>query len=340
LAREGLEAAEVVAGASDDVLERTIALIPSLKGRTLVVHPGVDVDRFHLRDRHEALRTAADMIEADEDRKRGRPLSLWAEVARVLEERKADGLDALAKLYEQGAPDQDAPELLRQTARHDGPILGYIGKLIPQKGVERLIEAATLLPANVWTLIVGFGTFREWLTALVVALDDQDQAAVDWLREQSDMQLELSAAEIRATDVPSANGAFTGKLDHRYAPYALAAMDVLVVPSTLAESFGMVAAEGAAAGALPLVSRHSGLAEVAAALETEVGRPGLFSFEPGVGATHRLAAGANTLLALPHAERRELREAASSFVAREWSWNGTAQRLLDAAAAASSPAAE
>jgi glycosyltransferase involved in cell wall biosynthesis len=108
-------------------------------------------------------------------------------------------------------------------------------------------------------------------------------------------------------------------------------MDVLVVPSTLAESFGMVAAEGAAAGALPLVSRHSGLAEVAAALEAEVARPGLFSFEPGDGATHRLAAGANALLALPHAERRDLRQAVSAFVAREWSWDGTAQRLLDAA---------
>jgi glycosyltransferase involved in cell wall biosynthesis len=298
------------------------------------------VDRFHVRDRVESLRTAADLVEADADRMRGRPMSLWTDVARALQERKPEALEDLAKRYDQGVPDQDAPELLRQTARHDGPILGYIGKLIPQKGVERLIEAATLLPDNVWTLIVGFGTFREWLTALVVALDDQDPSAVDWLREHSDMQLELSAKEIRATDVPSANGAFTGKLDHRYAPYALAAMDILIVPSTLAESFGMVAAEGAAAGALPLVSRHSGLAEVAAALETEVGRPGLFSFEPGNGATHRLAAGANALLALPHAERRELREAVSSFVAREWSWNGTAQRLLDAAAPPASPAAQ
>ena len=43
----------------------------------------------------------------------------------------------------------------------------------------------------------------------------------------------------------------------------------------------MVAAEGAAAGALPLVARHSGLAEVAAALEDAAAAPGLFSFEPG-----------------------------------------------------------
>jgi glycosyltransferase involved in cell wall biosynthesis len=271
------------------------------------------------------------MLDADTDRMRGRPFSLWNDVARALEGRDAKALADLAARYDQGVPDQDAPEWLRQTARHDGPTLGYIGKLIPQKGVERLIEAVTLLPDDIWTLIVGFGTFREWLTALLIGLDDRDSAAIDWLREHSDMQLELSPEEIAATDVPSARGAFTGKLDHRYAPYALAAMDVLVVPSTLAESFGMVAAEGAAAGALPLVSRHSGLAEVAAALEAEVGRPGLFSFEPGDGATHRLATGARTLLAFPAAERNDLRAAVSSFVAREWSWDGTAQRLLDAA---------
>lgn len=95
----------------------------------------------------------------------------------------------------------------------------------------------------------------------------------------------------------------------------------------------MVAAEGAAAGALPLVARHSGLAEVAGALESEVGRPGLFSFEPGNGAVWRIAAGMDRLLALPRGERDELRRAIRSFVTREWSWRRTAERLLDAAGA-------
>jgi len=123
---------------------------------------------------------------------------------------------------------------------------------------------------------------------------------------------------------------FTGRLDHRYAPEALAAMDVQVVPSILDEAFGMVAAEGAAAGALPLVARHSGLAEVAAALEAEVRRPGLFSFAPGEGAADRLAAGIERLLSLPHEERDELRRGVSAFVGREWTWERTATRILEA----------
>jgi glycosyltransferase involved in cell wall biosynthesis len=124
---------------------------------------------------------------------------------------------------------------------------------------------------------------------------------------------------------------FTGLLDHRYAPGVLAAMDVQVVPSILEEAFGMVAAEGAAAGALPLVARHSGLAEVAGALETDVGRPGLFSFEPGVGAVDRLAEGIDRLLSLPDRERDDLRAAVSSFVAAHWTWERTAEGLLAAA---------
>ena len=93
----------------------------------------------------------------------------------------------------------------------------------------------------------------------------------------------------------------------------------------------MVAAEGAASGALPMVARHSGLAEVAGALETDVGRPGLFSFEPGEGAVRRLIEGVDRLLSLPHGERDELRRGVSSFVATHWTWERTAARLLAAA---------
>jgi glycosyltransferase involved in cell wall biosynthesis len=124
---------------------------------------------------------------------------------------------------------------------------------------------------------------------------------------------------------------FTGRLDHRYAPEALAAMDVMVVPSILPEAFGMVAAEGAAAGALPLVARHSGLGEVGAVLETAIERPGLLTFEPGPGAVARLASALDRILELPSAERDELRRAVSAFVGREWTWEQTAAGLLAAA---------
>jgi glycosyltransferase involved in cell wall biosynthesis len=175
---------------------------------------------------------------------------------------------------------------------------------------------------------VGFGLHREWLAALQMALAAGDAEALTWLGE-------TGGPPPLPADVPGragrATARFVGRLDHRYAPGALAALDVLVVPSILKEAFGMVAAEGAAAGALPLVARHSGLAEVAGSLERAVNRPGLFSFEPGAHAVSGLAAGIDRLLDLEPEERAHLRRGVSEFVAHEWSWTRTAARLLEAA---------
>jgi glycosyltransferase involved in cell wall biosynthesis len=174
-------------------------------------------------------------------------------------------------------------------------------------------------------LVVGFGLHRERLTALELAVRRGDEDAIAWLRETFDMHLEPS--EAREDQTPG-SVTFTGRLDHRYAPSAIAAADVLVVPSIGAEAFGMVAAEGAAAGALPLVARHSGLAEVAAVLESAIGRPGWFSFEPGAGDSRRVAEGIDRLLSLGGSQRAELRAAVAATAAREWSWSRTASRLL------------
>ena len=101
-----------------------------------------------------------------------------------------------------------------------------------------------------------------------------------------------------------------------------------VVPSIFPEAFGMVAAEAAAAGVLPVVSAHSGLAEVAAGIGEEVGpeAAALLSFPAGDAAVlhDRLAA----ILALPAERRRELGIAARRAVERRWSWSIVAARLL------------
>ena len=90
----------------------------------------------------------------------------------------------------------------------------------------------------------------------------------------------------------------------------------------------MVAAEAAAAGVPPLVARHSGLAEVAAGLESEYPpeRAPLASFSNGDVAELRdkLAA----LIALPPEDRAALGEAARRAAVTRWSWASVAQRLL------------
>jgi glycosyltransferase involved in cell wall biosynthesis len=331
LAEEGLEGARAVVGPTADVLGRTVELIPSVAGKTRVVQPGVEVEVFRPRARRAALEETAARLRADPDSARGRPSDLDVLVREAVERRDAAALDDLARRYDQSVPDPDAADRLLSLATHEGPLVGYLGKLIPQKGVELFLAALPLLEVPARALVVGFGLFREWLAAFVHCLDRADEAGLRWLTELWDLGPDLPGAASGQAKGLASRVTFTGRLDHRYAPGALAAIDVLVVPSTLHEAFGMVAAEGAAAGALPFVARHSGLAEVGAALEEAVHRPGLFTFDPGPGAPRRLAAGLDRLLRLPPAERDELRLGVSTFVASEWTWERTAERLLAAA---------
>jgi glycosyltransferase involved in cell wall biosynthesis len=333
LAEEGLEGARAVVGATSDVLARTEDLVPTARGKTRVVPPGVDVERFQPMSRRAGLEEAAARLAADPDTEHGRPSGVDDLVREAVDRRDAQALHDLAHRYDQTVPDPDAAERLRALADCQGPLIGYLGKLIPQKGVELLLGAMSMLHGDCRALVVGFGLFREWLTAFLQCLDRGDRAGLRWLVTSSELSSDLPAGASAGPAGLSDRVAFTGRLDHRFAPEALAALDVLVVPSVLDEAFGMVAAEGAAAGALPLVARHSGLAEVGAALEAAVDRPGLFTFDPGPGATARIAAGLERLLGLAPDERDELRRGVSRFVADRWTWERTTDQLLAAAGA-------
>jgi glycosyltransferase involved in cell wall biosynthesis len=188
-------------------------------------------------------------------------------------------------------PDEGNAARLGEFFARPEPTVVYFGKLIYNKGVHLLLEALNDLEAK--AVIVGFGDYRSELEAL-----------------ETDRVL------------------FTGALEHRHLAALLPLCDVAVVPSIFPEAFGMVAAEAAAAGVMPLVARHSGLAEVAAGLEAEYPpeRAPLTSFSNGDVAELRdkLAA----LLALPAEERAALGDAARRAAVTRWSWASVAERLL------------
>ena len=193
---------------------------------------------------------------------------------------------------EERLPDEGNAERLEAFFASDGPTVVYFGKLIENKGVQVLLEALEGLDAR--ALIVGFGDYRAQLEELAPP-----------------------------------GTLFTGPLEHRHLVHLLPLCDVAVVPSIFPEAFGMVAAEAAAAGVVPVVADHSGLAEVAAgiALEYPQDRAHLVASATGdVAMLHdRLA----ELLALPADERRALGLAARRAVERNWSWQRIAARLLE-----------
>ena len=189
-------------------------------------------------------------------------------------------------------------------------IVSFLGKLIVSKGVDLLFAA--------WPLVVdrvpGRAAARDRLRDLSRGARRASsmrcaRADVEALREIAARGRELEGRAARRAQVPAglprhrrrrlaacrAAAAerihFTGRLEHDDLPDLLPAVEAQVMPSTFPESFGMVAAEAAACGALPLSANHSGMAEVTAtlapALPPEL-RP-LMSFEVGPGAVREIA---------------------------------------------------
>ncbi len=327
LAAEALARATVVFGPTTEALDRTAEMVPEAAPRRVVVSPGVDMEVFRPGPRAGSLEEAAALLEADGGLPGGRPVAA-ADVVLAAMHGDPDGatLDQLAAGYDQGRPDAGTATKLRALEGDTGALVGYLGKLIPQKGVHLLLAALAHLP-DARALLIGFGTWRERLEAMTLALDRADEHAVAALWPEGEAP--------PPSPLPRGNGlrsrvTFTGRLDHRYASPAVRAMDVIAVPSILRESFGMVAAEGAAAGALPLVARHSGLAEVAAALEDAAAAPGLFSFDPGTDAVASIATGIRRLLDLAPVRRARVAAAARARVAQEWTWERAAERYVEA----------
>ena len=172
------------------------------------------------------------------------------------------------------------------------PTVVYFGKLIENKGVQVLLEALSGLEAR--AVVVGFGDHR---------------------------------GELEAMAPPGT--LFTGALEHRHLVHLLPLCDASVVPSIFPEAFGMVAAEAAAAGVVPVVADHSGLGEVGAGIAAELptDRAHLVTFP--TGDADALRTRLQDLLALPAGERRQLGLAARRAVEKRWSWRRVAQRLID-----------
>jgi glycosyltransferase involved in cell wall biosynthesis len=126
---------------------------------------------------------------------------------------------------------------------------------------------------------------------------------------------------------------FTGRLEHDELALLLPACDALVVPSTFPESFGMVAAEGAACGALPVSAAHSGLAEVSSVLAEAVPRevaPWL-SFAIDDQAVQALAERVVAWLEAPDSLHEPARAGLVAAVREHWSWQGVARGVIAAA---------
>jgi glycogen(starch) synthase len=183
-----------------------------------------------------------------------------------------------------------------------GPLIGYAGRLVYEKGVQHLVGAVPALREEhpgLRVVIAGDGPYRQEL---------QDEAR----------RLKLQRAV-----------SFAGFMSASELPAVFAAMDATVVPS-LYEPFGMVALEAAAAGAPLAVAATGGLAEIVQPGVTGVTFP---HSDPAALAT------AVSLLLTDEGFARRVADEARTMVSERYAWAAIAGRTAAGYVTATRPAA-
>jgi glycosyltransferase involved in cell wall biosynthesis len=340
-AREGLAGARCVLVGSRHTAESLWAAMedPGLPDRTRLGPPGVDVHAFGPREPAGVARGL--------DRLAGRL------------DPAGDGGRPSARGGEQPATsftrdEVAAARVVRSLDPGTERLVAFVGKLIVSKGVDLLVAAWPLVLQRVpgaRLVVVGFGAYRAGLERLAGALargdlEDARALAAEGRAAEGGPRSRLAHLDafLAGLEGPaSANYrrtarrlpeqlAFAGRLDHEELADLLPAFEALVVPSTFPEAFGMVAAEAAACGVLPLSARHSGLAEVSEALAAAVPpetRPWL-SFDVGPGAVRDIAAALVAWLEAPADLRARTRAALVAVAAERYSWEGVARGVIAA----------
>jgi glycosyltransferase involved in cell wall biosynthesis len=335
-AREGLEHAQAVLVGSRHTADSLWEAMgdPELPARTRLGPPGVDVEAFRPRDPESAaaqLRSLAERLAT-----------------------MAPAGDADSAFARDGA---GAGRALAGLDPGRDLLVAFVGKLILSKGIDLLLAAWPLVverEPRARLVVIGFGAFREGAERMAAALAGGDldrvrelgrigrqaeggppgsltflTAFLDWLEQDGQRRSNyLIAARALHEQV-----VFCGRLEHDELRAVLPACQALVVPSTFPEAFGMVAAEAAACGALPISADHSGLAEVSAALAGTLPERvrGLLSFPLGPGAVMDLAARVCGWLDAPASVRERTRRALVATARERYSWAGVARDVIAAA---------
>jgi glycosyltransferase involved in cell wall biosynthesis len=339
LAREGLARARaVLVGSHHTAASLWEALqVPGLAERTRLGPPGVDVARFAPRTQTDA----ADRV--------------WALTTRLRAGTPAPGREPEVSAFARDAG--AAAAALERIDPGADALVAFVGKLIVSKGPDLLVAAWPLVLERVpeaRLVVVGFGAYRLALEQLGKALSVGDIAAARSIA-QAGRSLETPSTQPRALRhllafldslhaaeleryIASAGALgesimFTGRLEHEELAELLPACEALVVPSTFPEAFGMVAAEAAACGVLPVSAAHSGLAEVTDALAQAVPAAAAewLSFTVDDGAVRALADRLVGWLTADDELRSATRTGLVETVRERWSWNSVAQGVIEAA---------
>ncbi|UCF99626.1 MAG: glycosyltransferase family 4 protein [Spirochaetaceae bacterium] len=267
-----------------------------IEGKFTVIPAGVDTDLFRILD--NSRRKSIDELQSIlKERLKVLPNGKSPEQKRrflqELEETSSvDEVDELVSKYNaeysQGHPDRDIVATLKRIDWKNGWVLLFVGKYLWTKGIQMVISALPIVlnaVPDLHLLLVGFGSYREELEALVYSLASGRRELFRYLIERSISQMQpgeepcvekpfkfLDALTHRKEvksyfDSAERNAIaehvhFLGALSHAELGRLLPCADGFVAASVCPEAFGMVSIEALACGVLPIISNQTGFKEI------------------------------------------------------------------------------
>jgi glycogen(starch) synthase len=186
------------------------------------------------------------------------------------------------------SPDPREVAAVRSRYAGDGPLIGFAGRLVYEKGVQHLLHAVPELRR------------RHRGLRVVIAGDGPQRGELEATAGRLELHHEVS---------------FTGFVPAPGLSSTMASTDAMVVPS-IYEPFGLVALEAAAAGAPLAVSETGGLAEIV--------EPGVTGLRFPVRDAEALTESVSSLISDREAARA-MAEAARTMVRERYGWDDVAK---------------
>ncbi|MFM2437368.1 MAG: hypothetical protein RLZ55_177, partial [Actinomycetota bacterium] len=198
-------------------------------------------------------------------------------------------------------------------------------------------------------VIVGSGSYREVLEALVHAIAVGDDALLDdlvrvgndlddthtsgpWLDVQAYLATAAGRAAVRgAGEDFGGHIHFTGRLDHSRLDKLFPCADLAIFPSVLPEAYPLVLMESMASGVLPCASDLTGLGEGLDLLEPHLGADVVRRLRLPMDPASRVAAIADRLGALlSDDDLRGLTDELRRIAVAEYDWSVRAEQMTTA----------
>jgi len=271
-------------------------IAPRIESKFTVVPAGVDTDLFRVLElpRHDSIRQLQGHLEQRlKLLPRGKSPRQKQSFFHELDETSSlEEVDQLVSKYNAeytpGHPDQDIVQTLDRVDWQNDWVLLFVGKYLWTKGIQMVIGALPLVLNSVpdlHLLLVGFGSYREELEALVYSLGAGRRELFRYLIEKSVSQMQpgeepcvekpfqfLDALATRKEVKSYFDSAirnditghvhFLGALSHAELGRLLPCADGFVAASVCPEAFGMVSIEALASGVLPIISNQTGFKEI------------------------------------------------------------------------------